>query len=65
MVQRSGAVCAAIAVKSGQTSPDEYSAILPLLFFCLGNVAGEQEQELATTSFQNGRVRAGNAETDC
>lgn len=64
MVQRSGAVCAAIAAKSGQTSPDEYSAVLPLLFFCLANLVGEQEQELTTTSFQNGRVSAGNAGTD-
>lgn len=42
----------------------ECSAVLPLIFFCLANLVEEQEQELTTTSFQNGRVSAGNTGTD-
>lgn len=56
VVQRSGDACTATAVKSGQVSPDDYSAVLPLLFFCVTSLVGEQECELITASSQGGRV---------
>lgn len=56
VAQRTGAVCTALAAKPGQASSDDCSVVLPLFFFCIANLVGEQESKFTIASFQSWRM---------
>lgn len=49
VLERCSSVCRACPTKSGQTQPNEYVAIISLLFFCISNLFRAHERYLTIT----------------
>lgn len=49
VLERYSSVCCVCATKSGQIRPNEYVAIILLLFFCISNLFREHESYLTIT----------------